>query len=61
MQASEAPSIPDIDSIALDATNLRMSKDARSKLRSSLAKSIKDLKEKELQDKIKASDPLLGA
>ena len=48
------------ESISLDSKNLTMSKQDRSKLRESLRNGIQELKEKELIEKLKASDPLLG-
>ena len=48
------------DSIALDARNLKLSKQERARLRESLRSGIQDLREKEIIERLKASDPLLG-
>ena len=48
------------DSIALDARNLTLSKQERARLRESLRSGIQDLREKEIIERLKASDPLLG-
>ena len=58
--AEEACDVEVADSITLDPKNLRMSKEERNRIRNSLRSSIQDLKEKEVMEKLTASDPLLG-